>query len=149
MLSAIIVCSVFAACSKGKEQLEPSSVVAVSTEGAKIKDADAINFIKESYTAKELGLDDTDKDYSFMIASNGVDIDGVKYVKVVANVIVKKDVTTADGKETFSMETIGEYYISFDCTQVLRKDMQTNKLVKLDNRYDAYSAKGNTDNNAN
>lgn len=115
------------------------------TEAAKIKDADAVNFIKESYTPKELGLDDTDKDYSFMIASNGVDIDGVNYVKVVANVIVKKDVTTPDGKETFSMETIGEYYISFDGTQVMMKDMKKNNFVDLENRYDAYAAKGNTD----
>lgn len=125
--------------------MDPTATVAqVPTEEAKIKDSDAINFIENSYTPKELGLDNTDKDYSFMIASNGVDIEGEKYVKVVANVIVKKDVTTEDGKETFSMETIGEYYISFDGTKVLKKDMKNNKMSELENRYDAYSAKGNT-----
>ncbi len=139
-----MICAVFAACSGNTEQETTGTVSQIPTEEAKIKDADAINFIKSSYTPEELGLADTDKDYSLMIASNGVDIDGEKYVKVVANVIVKKDVTTEDGNDTFSMETIGEYYISFDGTKVLKKDMKNNKMSKLENRYDAYSAKGNT-----
>lgn len=145
LLSAVMICAFFTACSGHTEEVDPTATVAqIPTEEAKIKDSDAISFIENSYTPKELGLDKTDKDYTFMIASNGVDIDGEKYVKVVANVIVKKDVTTEDGKETFSMETIGEYYISFDGTKVLKKDMKNNKLSKLENRYDAYSAKGDT-----
>lgn len=114
------------------------NTTAVPTEKAKIKESDAIHFIQDSYTPEELGLDKTDKDYSFMVASDGVEIDGKKYVKVVANVIVRNDVTSKDGKETFSLETMGEYYISFDAEEVMMKNLDTNKFIQLENRYDSY-----------
>ena len=138
-----MIFTVFTACSKGaNSNSEANGASLLATEEAKIKGADAISFIEQSYTKEELGLDKTDKDYSFMISSNGVEIDGEKYVKVVANVVVKKDVTNADGKETFSLETVGEYCISFDGDKVLKKDMETGEYTKLENKYPDYSAKG-------
>lgn len=144
MLSAVVIAAVFTACSGNGDTgaVTHDATSEIATEEAKIKDADAVKFIEQSYSAEELGLDKTDKDYSFMVASSGVDIEGEKYVKVVANVIVKNNVTTEDGKDTFSMETIGEYYISFDGKKVLKKDMETNDYSELENRYDSYKEKG-------
>lgn len=76
-----------------------------------------------------------------MVASNGVDIDGEKYIKVVANVIVRNDTTNEDGKETFSMETVGEYFISFDAKTILMKDRESGEYVELENRYDEFKEK--------
>ena len=116
----------------------------VDTEKAVIKDTDALDFIKNAYTEEELGLDKTEKDYSFMIASHGVEIQGEKYVKIVACIMNKKDVKNEDGKETFSVETLGEYFISFDGKKVLKKNMKTNEYTRLENRYENYKSKGET-----
>ena len=141
LLSAVVILTVFTACSGKSDDNTKNTISTIATEEAKIKDSDAVKFIEQSYTKEELGLDKVDKDYSFMVASSGVDIDGEKYVKVVANVIVKNNETTEDGKDTFSMETMGEYYISFDGEKILKKDMNTNEYSQLENRYDAYNAK--------
>lgn len=136
--------TVFTACSKAEPDTENKAYTAstMPTEEAKIKGADAINFIEQSYTKEELGLDKVDKDYSFMVSSNGVEIDGEKYIKVVANFVVKKDVTTKDGKDTFNIETVGAYYISYDGEKVLKQDMDTLEYTELENKYPDYSAKG-------
>lgn len=145
-----MIFTVFAACSKEqKTETESKSETSstsptIATGEAKIKDADAISFIEQSYTKKELGLDKTDKDYSFMVSSNGTEIDGEKYVRVFANVVTQNDETNKEGKKTFSIETIGEYGISFDGTKVVKKDMETGKYTELENRYADYSAKGQT-----
>lgn len=141
----MVLLMVFTACSGNNDDAQEGSTFSgVATEDAKIKEADAVRFIEQSYTEEELGLDKTDKDYSMMVSSSGIDIDGVKYVKVVANVITKKDVTAEDGSDTFSMETIGEYFISFDGDKVLKRDMETGEYTELENRYEAYKEKGST-----
>lgn len=145
-MSVVALVTVFSACS-AKEETETTSSTAVGevpTQEAVVKEADAVNFIEQSYTKEELGLDKVEKDYSMMVASNGVDIDGDKYVKVVANVIVRNDTTNEEGKETFSMETMGEYFISFDAETVLMKDRQSGEYVELENRYDDFVAKSET-----
>lgn len=137
---------VLCACSNSKEQ-ESTAVTAapeIPTQEAVIKEIDAIDFIEKSYTKEELGLDKVDKDYSLMVASNGVDIDGKKYIKVVANVVVRNDTTNEDGKETFSMQTMGEYFISFDAKNVLIKNRETGEYNKLDNRYKEYMSNKET-----
>lgn len=147
-LTAVVVCAAFVGCSKsGGDEGEGNTVSTtkpIVTEDAKIKESDALDFIKNAYTTEELGLDKTDKNYQFMIASNGVEIDGKNYVKVVANVPVQNDTTSADGKVTYSMETLGEYYISFDGKTVLIKDMKTNEYSELENKYEEYKEKGET-----
>lgn len=123
----IIICSVaFASCSKQESKAETAS--AVATEKAKIKDADAINYI-ESYSSKQLGLTEDDKaKCSFMVASNGEEINGKSYIQVIA--AIKKEHKSDDGQATYTFDTKGEYYISFDGDEVLRKD--GNSYTKLE-----------------
>lgn len=123
----IVICSVaFASCSKQESTTETAS--AVATEKAKIKDADAINYI-ESYSSKQLGLTEDDRaKCSFMVASDGEEINGKSYIQVIA--AIKKEHKSDDGQATYTFDTKGEYYISFNGDEVLRKD--GNSYTKLE-----------------
>lgn len=147
LLAAVTVACMFVACSKADDKNTTQSTTASvenATDKAKIKDSDAINFIKTSYTKKELGLDKVKEKYDFMISQNGVKIGKKQYVKVAANIMKKNDTTSKDGKQTYSLTSVGEYYISFDGDEVLMKDLKSGKYKKLENRYQDYSAKGQT-----
>lgn len=147
LLAAVTVACMFVACSKADDKNTTQSTTASvenATDKAKIKDSDAINFIKTSYTKKELGLDKVKEKYDFMISQNGVKIGKKQYVKVAANIMKKNDTTSKDGKQTYSLTPVGEYYISFDGDEVLMKDFKSGKYEKLENRYQDYSAKGQT-----
>lgn len=147
LLAAVTVACMFVACSKADDKNTTQSTTASvenATDKAKIKDSDAINFIKTSYTKKELGLDKVKEKYDFMISQNGVKIGKKQYVKVAANIMKKNDTTSKDGKQTYSLTPVGEYYISFDSDEVLMKDLKSGKYKKLENRYQDYSAKGQT-----
>ena len=147
LLAAVTVACMFVACSKADDKNTTQSTTASvenATDKAKIKDSDAINFIKTSYTKKELGLDKVKEKYNFMISQNGVKIGKKQYVKVAANIMKKNDTTSKDGKQTYSLTPVGEYYISFDGDEVLMKDLKSGKYKKLENRYQDYSAKGQT-----
>ena len=147
LLAAVTVACMFVACSKADDKNTTQSTTASvenATDKAKIKDSDAIYFIKTSYTKKELGLDKVKEKYDFMISQNGVKIGKKQYVKVAANIMKKNDTTSKDGKQTYSLTPVGEYYISFDGDEVLMKDLKSGKYEKLENRYQDYSAKGQT-----
>ena len=147
LLAAVTVACMFVACSKADDKNTTQSTTASvenATDKAKIKGSDAINFIKTSYTKKELGLDKVKEKYDFMISQNGVKIGKKQYVKVAANIMKKNDTTSKDGKQTYSLTPVGEYYISFDGDEVLMKDLKSGKYKKLENRYQDYSAKGQT-----
>lgn len=147
LLAAVTVACMFVACSKADDKNTTQSTTASvenATDKAKIKDSDAINFIKTSYTKKELGLDKVKEKYDFMISQNGVKIGKKQYVKVAANIMKKNDTASKDGKQTYSLTPVGEYYISFDGDEVLMKDLKSGKYKKLENRYQDYSAKGQT-----
>lgn len=147
LLAAVTVACMFVACSKADDKNTTQSTTASvenATDKAKIKDSDAINFIKTSYTKEELGLDKVKEKYDFMISQNGVKIGKKQYVKVSANIMKKNDTTSKDGKQTYSLTPVGEYYISFDGDEVLMKDLKSGKYKKLENRYQDYSAKGQT-----
>ena len=147
LLAAVTVACMFVACSKADDKNTTQSTTASvenATDKAKIKDSDAINFIKTSYTKKELGLDKVKEKYDFMISQNGVKIGKKQYVKVAANIMKKNDTTSKDGRQTYSLTPVGEYYISFDGDEVLMKDLKSGKYKKLENRYQDYSAKGQT-----
>ena len=147
LLAAVTVACMFVACSKADDKNTTQSTTASvenASDKAKIKDSDAINFIKTSYTKKELGLDKVKEKYDFMISQNGVKIGKKQYVKVAANIMKKNDTTSKDGKQTYSLTPVGEYYISFDGDEVLMKDLKSGKYEKLENRYQDYSAKGQT-----
>lgn len=147
LLAAVTVACMFVACSKADDKNTTQSTTASvenATDKARIKDSDAINFIKTSYTKEELGLDKVKEKYDFMISQNGVKIGKKQYVKVAANIMKKNDTTSKDGKQTYSLTPVGEYYISFDGDEVLMKDLKSGKYKKLENRYQDYSAKGQT-----
>ena len=147
LLAAVTVACMFVACSKADDKNTTQSTTASvenATDKAKIKDSDAINFIKTSYTKEELGLDKVKEKYDFMISQNGVKIGKKQYVKVAANIMKKNDTTSKDGKQTYSLTPVGEYYISFDGEEVIIKDLKSGKYKKLENRYQDYSAKGQT-----
>lgn len=145
--SLVLICCVFVACSSDKNTTdEPNvSVVAgIPTDEAKIKDSEAIDFIKNSYSKEELGLDKVEENYSFMIANSAEEIDGVKYIKIAANVMSKNDETSKNGKDTYSLNAVGAYYISFDGETVMTKDLATGEYKKLENKYKAYKEQSNT-----
>lgn len=147
LLAAVTVACMFVACSKADDKNTTQSTTASvenATDKAKIKDSDAVKFIQNAYTKKELGLDKVKEKYDFMISQNGVTIDKKQYVKVAANIMKKNDTTSKDGKQTYSITPVGEYYISFDGDEVLMKDLESGKYKKLENRYQDYSAKGQT-----
>ena len=147
LLAAVTVACMFVACSKADDKNTTQSTTASvenATDKAKIKDSDAIKFIQNAYTKKELGLDKVKEKYDFMISQNGVKIGKKQYVKVAANIMKKDDTTSKDGKQTYSLTPVGEYYISFDGDEVLMKDLKSGKYKKLENRYQDYSAKGQT-----
>ncbi len=147
LLAAVTVACMFVACSKADDKNTTQSTTASvenATDKAKIKDQDAIRFIQNAYTKKELGLDKVKEKYDFMISQNGVKIGKKQYVKVAANIMKKNDTTSKDGKQTYSLTPVGEYYISFDGDEVLMKDLKSGKYKKLENRYQDYSAKGQT-----
>lgn len=160
LLSIVVICTSFAACSSDKKEEEGTEGTSVSekakaesttnkpqtnpaaipTEKAVIKEADAADFIKEAYTEKELGLEKVEDNYSFMVAQSGAEIEGKKYIKVAANVMSQNEEKSADGKVTYSLTPVGEYYISFDGKTVLMRDMKTKKYKELENRYEKYKA---------
>ncbi len=147
LLAAVTVACMFVACSKADDKNTTQSTTASvenATDKAKIKDQDAIKFIQNAYTKKELGLDKVKEKYDFMISQNGVKIGKKQYVKVAANIMKKNNTTSKDGKQTYSLTPVGEYYISFDGDEVLMKDLKSGKYKKLENRYQDYSAKGQT-----
>lgn len=147
LLAAVTVACMFVACSKADDKNTTQSTTASvenAMDKAKIKDSDAIKFIQNAYTKKELGLDKVKEKYDFMISQNGVKIGKKQYVKVAANIMKKNDTTSKDGKQTYSLTPVGEYYISFDGDEVLMKDLKSGKYKKLENRYQDYSAKGQT-----
>ena len=128
ILGACTICSVltFTACSK-QDATKEESIVA--TEKAKIKDADAINYI-ESYSSKQLGLTEDDRaKCSFMVASDGEEIDGKKYIKIIA--AIKNEQKGDDGKTTYTFDTKGEYFISFNGDEVLKKSGDAYSKLEL------------------
>ena len=128
ILGACTICNAltFTACSKQDATKEESVIV---TEKAKIKDADAINYI-ESYSSKQLGLTDEEKKAcSFMVASDGEEIDGKKYIKIIA--AIKNEQKGDDGKTTYTFDTKGEYFITFNGDEVLKKSGDAYSKLEL------------------
>ena len=128
ILGTCTICSVltFTACSK-QDATKEESIVA--TEKAKIKDADAINYI-ESYSSKQLGLTEDDRaKCSFMVASDCEEIDGKKYIKIIA--AIKNEQKGDDGKTTYTFDTKGEYFISFNGDEVLKKSGDAYSKLEL------------------
>ncbi len=135
LLSFVVVCTAFAACSKqSKDQPTtiPTATAAqfdkTTTDAAVYKDKEAIEFIKK-YSAEELGLTDKEKkECSYLADTSGVKIGDDYYIKVIA--AYKKSEKGDDGKNYFKFDSRGEYFIRYDGKQVLKKDMKNKKEDK-------------------
>ncbi len=135
---AVLMAVGIASCAKVPDEPEATvktsakTTTRLATEGAVLKEAEAIERIK-SYSAKELGLSDQDmKECAFMVAKYGEMIDGEKYVKVVA--AVKTESKDSDGEVLYSLKNKGEYYISFDGEEILIKNLKDNTYSALDKK---------------
>lgn len=144
LMCLFMVAAVFSACSSkqqdgGSKSDEAATSEAVSDSAeagttalaldeAVIKDADAINLVS-SYSAEELSLSDEDmKNCSFMLAGSGVEIDGANYVKVIA--AIKNEKKDGD-KVSYTFDIKGEYYLSYDGKQLLKKDMESGEYTEM------------------
>lgn len=148
LLVGIIVVSVsLAYTNSNKEEKTTTSNVAttkeIPTDTAVLKESEALSLFQSGiYSEKELGLDKIERSYTFMIAGNGFEYDGGKYVRVVANCPSKTGETTPNGDEKYTLTTVGEYLISFDGKTILMKNFETGEYKELENRYSDYSSKG-------
>lgn len=147
VLAALVVATAFVACSKADDQTttvaESTSSIEyqlkeneIVTDEATIKSGEAANFIKNSYSIEELGLADKEN-YSFMEHGVGLVYNGNNYVVVEAMVktVVGQD---ENGNDSYHLDTVGTYLVSFDGQEVLMKDGDTYK--ELENRYADYQA---------
>ncbi|MBQ7739851.1 MAG: hypothetical protein IJT65_01260 [Eubacterium sp.] len=101
----------------------------ITVDTAKIKGSDAIALIK-SYSDDELGLsEDIRKQCDFMVKGQGVRLNGDYYIEVIAT--VKSSKKNSDGKEVYSFDNKGVYYIRYDGKEVLKKDMKSGETSKL------------------
>lgn len=134
LLCVCVIASVFVACSSGKKDdattAQSTSSNIITTDKAKITEADAVNYI-QSYDKKELGLTaDEMKNCKFMVANSGEKIEKDYYIKVIATVATEhKDKET--GKSTFTFDNKGEYFIRYDGKQVLTRDVKTGKYSEM------------------
>lgn len=133
-LCVVLLVGAFSACTKNasnnkttvsttESQNKKSNKIDVAD--AKISENNAIQLVK-SYSSEELGLKNKD-DYKFLFSSGGVEIAKEKYVQVIAATVNNED------KNAITIDTKGEYYINFDGTKLLVKDMKTGeyKTIKI------------------
>ncbi len=129
ILSAVLICTVFAACSnvsKDQPTTIPTATAAPyeksTTDTAVIKNGDAAELIKQ-YSAKELALTDEEKkECSYLTNESGVKIGDDFYISVVA--AYKVEEKGEDGKTYVKFDHRGEYYIRYDGKQILRKNIK-------------------------
>ncbi len=119
-----VLATAFAGCSSSADN-SGDTTKQITTDKAKIKDADAIALIK-TYSADELGLDGSVDDYKIMVGSSGEKIDNDYYVKVIAAKISEPD---ANG--SVNIEQYGQYYISYDGKTILSYNSDTSEYVPM------------------
>lgn len=131
LISVIIVMMAFAACTPnepedhGNETEAPVSATELTTGTAVLRSSSATEYIK-LYTAEELSLSQEDyENCSYIVHSTGIEIEGDYYINVaVVNMIPHTD---ENGKETFTFDTKGDYYIRYDGKRVLKKDLSSDE----------------------
>ena len=79
-----------------------------------------------SLSMDKLALKGKKEDYKFMVSTQGKVIDGEDYIEVIASRVKKEN---KDG--SISMDTVGQYFISYDGKKMLIKDMETGKFSEL------------------
>lgn len=140
LLALCLSACVFAGCRKKDDNKKNENTTTTAAAGelttlaeikdAKISQSDAINLI-QSYSAKELSLSKEEKkECDFMFSNSAHEIDGEKYIQVIAT--VKQEHKNDKGEVSFTFDNKGEYYISFDGKKILKKDMKTGKYKEME-----------------
>lgn len=141
LFSICVIVGVFAACSSKSDKdnttsssAPASTVTTIPTEQAKINDADAINLI-QSYSQKELGLsDDEYSNCTFMVNSSGKTVSGKKGYYILVTAGIKKSAGKNDkGQQLTTIESVGNYYISYDGKEILREVIDKNGKASYKN----------------
>lgn len=126
VLLAAVVLIVLAGCSNGADDnSETESTTAITTDTAVIKNSDAVNLIK-SYSTEELGLEGSLNDYEIMVSSSGIKIEDDYYIKVIAGKITK------NSEDSYSIDEIGQYFISYDATKLLVRNKENGTYRELE-----------------
>lgn len=132
ILCLVLVCGLFTACADNDTADETTTTepTAITTDDAKITQGDAIRLI-QSYSNDELGLTEEQRsECSFLVAGEGVEIEGKYYIKVIA--AVKQEHVADDGSVTYTFDEKGVYFIGYDGEQVMSKDMTSGEYMDLE-----------------
>ena len=116
-MAVLLLLGVFAGCTKGGSGGETTTAETTTspleTKSAAITGNTAIRLL-ESYSKKELGLDNVGKKkYEFMLSTIGSEIKGKKYIRAEAGYM---DQTGKDenGKPVYQMKSYKTFYIAYD-----------------------------------
>lgn len=116
-MAFLLLLGVFAGCTKGGSGGETTTAETTTspleTKSAAITGNTAIRLL-ESYSKKELGLDNVGKKkYEFMLSTIGSEIKGKKYIRAEAGYM---DQTGKDenGKPVYQMKSYKTFYIAYD-----------------------------------
>ena len=124
-LLAAVVFIVLAGCSNGADDnSEKESTTAITTDTAVIKNSDAVDLIK-SYSEEELGLEGSLDDYEIMVSSSGIKLEDEYYIKVIAGKITK------NSEDSYSIDEIGQYFISYDASKLLVRNKEDGTYREL------------------
>ncbi len=135
-LAALLLLGVFAGCTKGGSDGETTAAETTTspleTKSAAITGNTAIRLL-DSFSKKELGLEDVDKKkYEFMLSTVGSEIEGKKYVRAEAGYM---DQTGKDenGKPIYQMKSYKTFYIAYDGkTLLIDQGNGKYKTLKID-----------------
>ena len=108
-----------------KNKQDTTKLSKTPLEKASVSSSDASKKIS-SLSMEQLGLKGKKEDYKFMVSTQGKEIGGEDYIEVIASKVKKEN---KDG--SISMDTVGQYFISYDGKKMLIKDMETGKFSEL------------------
>lgn len=107
------------------ENLITTQIAEKPIEDAQISSSEASEIISEM-SMEKLGLEGSKEDYKFMVSTEGKTIDSIDYIEVIASQVSKEN---EDG--SISMETKGDYFISYDGKKMLVRDILTGEFSDL------------------
>lgn len=108
-----------------KENLITTQIAETPLEDADITSAEASEIIS-GMPLEKLGLEGDKSDYKFMVSTEGKAIEGTDYIEVIASQVSEEK---EDG--SISMETKGDYFISYDGKKMLKRDTATGDFSEL------------------
>lgn len=107
------------------EDLITTQIAETPVEEAEISSSEASEIISEM-SLEKLGLEGDKSDYKFMVSTKGKTIEGTDYIEIIASQVSEEN---EDG--SISMETKGDYFISYDGKIMLVRDVKTGTFSEL------------------